>query len=226
MTDKSISGDADAASRDHLRGHGGGRRRWYDINVAAFLGPAKQAVREAPSSVDVMVAELKPYPEYKDSGVEWLGNVPTHWDVRHLGRIGRFIQGWLGGTKEDAERPRRSMRSLRRPVHAPSVLHHGETGHASAQNLRPQVYTPIHYRDVLFAGSGETIDEIGKSAVNLDSRPGMLCRRRHHPPTHYRRRLARFLGYVGRLRQRRSIRRRVSVEASRSHTSTRASSST
>jgi len=22
---------------------------------------------------------LKPYPEYKDSGVSWLGKVPTHW---------------------------------------------------------------------------------------------------------------------------------------------------
>ena len=27
---------------------------------------------------------LKPYPAYKDSGVEWLGIVPAHWDVRRL----------------------------------------------------------------------------------------------------------------------------------------------
>ncbi|MYC72851.1 MAG: restriction endonuclease subunit S [Gemmatimonadetes bacterium] len=26
--------------------------------------------------------ELKPYPEMKDSGVEWLGKVPAHWDIR------------------------------------------------------------------------------------------------------------------------------------------------
>ena len=26
--------------------------------------------------------ELKPYPEMKDSGVEWLGEVPAHWDIR------------------------------------------------------------------------------------------------------------------------------------------------
>jgi type I restriction enzyme S subunit len=32
-------------------------------------------------------------------------------------------------------------------------------------------YTPIHYGDVLFAGSGETIEEIGKSAVNLLTEP-------------------------------------------------------
>jgi type I restriction enzyme S subunit len=28
-----------------------------------------------------MIENLKPYPEYKDSGVAWLGQVPRHWDV-------------------------------------------------------------------------------------------------------------------------------------------------
>jgi len=28
-----------------------------------------------------MIADLKPYPEYKESGHQWLGHVPTHWDV-------------------------------------------------------------------------------------------------------------------------------------------------
>ncbi len=27
---------------------------------------------------------LKPYPAYKDSGVEWLGKVPEHWEVRRI----------------------------------------------------------------------------------------------------------------------------------------------
>ena len=28
-----------------------------------------------------MIADLKPYPEMKDTGVPWLGNVPGHWEV-------------------------------------------------------------------------------------------------------------------------------------------------
>jgi len=28
-----------------------------------------------------MIADLKPYPDYKDSGVEWLGKVPQHWKI-------------------------------------------------------------------------------------------------------------------------------------------------
>ncbi len=31
-----------------------------------------------------MTSDLKPYPHYKPSGVEWLGDVPSHWDVRRL----------------------------------------------------------------------------------------------------------------------------------------------
>jgi len=29
-----------------------------------------------------MIADFKPYPAMKDSGVEWLGEVPAHWEVR------------------------------------------------------------------------------------------------------------------------------------------------
>ena len=31
-----------------------------------------------------MIADLKPYPEYKGSGSRWLANVPSHWEVRNL----------------------------------------------------------------------------------------------------------------------------------------------
>lgn len=34
-----------------------------------------------------MIAELKPYPAMKDSDVEWLGEVPAHWEVLPLGRV-------------------------------------------------------------------------------------------------------------------------------------------
>ena len=29
-----------------------------------------------------MITDLRPYSEMKDSGVEWIGAVPKHWDVR------------------------------------------------------------------------------------------------------------------------------------------------
>ena len=43
------------------------------------------------------MSHYKPYPKYKDSGVEWLGEVPEHWKVRpvkHLynARLGKMVQ--------------------------------------------------------------------------------------------------------------------------------------
>lgn len=31
-----------------------------------------------------MIADLKPYAEYKESGSKWLGAVPVTWEVRNL----------------------------------------------------------------------------------------------------------------------------------------------
>ena len=43
---------------------------------------------------------LNPYPAYRPSSVPWLGDVPAHWEVVQLGRIGVFSKG-SGGTKDD-----------------------------------------------------------------------------------------------------------------------------
>ena len=39
-----------------------------------------------------MIGELKPYPARKDSGVEWLGEVPAHWDVYRMSSGGWVVQ--------------------------------------------------------------------------------------------------------------------------------------
>lgn len=36
-----------------------------------------------------MIADLKPYPEYKESGLPWLGQVPKHWDMQPA--FGAFV---------------------------------------------------------------------------------------------------------------------------------------
>jgi type I restriction enzyme S subunit len=28
-----------------------------------------------------MIGGLRPYPDYKESGVSWLGRIPGHWDI-------------------------------------------------------------------------------------------------------------------------------------------------
>jgi len=47
-----------------------------------------------------MIADLKPYPEYKDSGLPWLGQVPKHWDIRRAKFILREIDARSDSGKE------------------------------------------------------------------------------------------------------------------------------
>jgi type I restriction enzyme, S subunit len=49
-----------------------------------------QSVQEAEVS---NVRLFKPYPAYKSSGMEWLGDVPEHWDVKRLKFVGDAIIG-------------------------------------------------------------------------------------------------------------------------------------
>lgn len=39
------------------------------------------------------MSHYKSYPAYKDSGVEWLGRVPEHWELRKLKHMARFSGG-------------------------------------------------------------------------------------------------------------------------------------
>jgi len=110
------------------------------------------------------LGRYQPYREYRDSGVKWLGEIPVGWEALSLGSIGRFSKG-SGGTKADES-----------DEGVPCIRY----GHLYTQyqffikNCRSFIaperashYTKIRHGDVLFAGSGETLDEIGKSAVNL-----------------------------------------------------------
>jgi len=111
-----------------------------------------------------MIADLKPFAEYKESGLPWLGRVPGHWDVQKPRHIGSLLKG-VGGTKEDAlsagvpcVRYGELYTTHTFFVRKPKAFIHPD---------RVSNYTPLHYGDVLFAASGETLEEIGKSAVNL-----------------------------------------------------------
>ena len=55
-----------------------------------LLEEQKQAIIHQAVTGQINVRTGQPYPTYKDSGVEWLGKVPQHWEVRRNGRL--FLQ--------------------------------------------------------------------------------------------------------------------------------------
>ena len=54
-----------------------------------------------------MIADLKPYPTMKDSGVPWLGEVPEHWEVRRQRNVVELRVSNVDKHSEDDERPAR-----------------------------------------------------------------------------------------------------------------------
>lgn len=52
--------------------------------------------------------KYKPYPAYKDARVEWLGEIPAHWEIRALKRdfavrLGKMLQNQPSSTRDTLE---------------------------------------------------------------------------------------------------------------------------
>jgi type I restriction enzyme S subunit len=110
------------------------------------------------------------YPRYRPSGVEWLGEVPAHWEVKRLRQIGRLLKG-SGGSKEDLVEV--GVSCVRYGDLYTTFSFHITAPRGFVSKQRAIGYTPIEIGDVLFAASGEKLAEIGKSAVNLLPSPAV-----------------------------------------------------
>lgn len=40
------------------------------------------------------LSRYKPYPVYKDSGIEWLGEIPVHWGISRISDLTTLINGY------------------------------------------------------------------------------------------------------------------------------------
>ena len=61
--------------------------------LITLLEEQKQAIihRAVTGRIDVRTG--RPYPAYKDSGVEWLGDVPEHWEMRRVKQSAQVLRG-------------------------------------------------------------------------------------------------------------------------------------
>ena len=114
------------------------------------------------------MSHYKPYPAYRDSNVEWIGQVPEHWSTLRLANIGHLVKG-NGGTKQDD-----AANGLPCVRYGDLYTTYDFLIREIKKFIRPETasdYTAIKYGDLLLAASGETFEEIGKSAVILDENP-------------------------------------------------------
>lgn len=58
-----------------------------------LLTEYKQALIHHAVTGKVNVCTGAPYPTYRDTGIEWLGQIPSHWEVRRIGSLARILNG-------------------------------------------------------------------------------------------------------------------------------------
>ena len=106
---------------------------------------------------------LKPYPDYKPSGVEWLGDVPAHWEVRRLRNvIDMRVSNVDKHVKED-EAPVRLCNYV--DVYKNDYIHEQMNFmQATATNEEIERFR-LEKDDVLITKDSETWDDIGVPAL-------------------------------------------------------------
>lgn len=113
---------------------------------------------------------LDPTVPMKDSGVEWLDEVPAHWGVKALRYLGECQNGInIGGEAFGSGSPFVSYGD----VHKNDVLPAEVTGLVQSSPEDQQRYS-IEYGDVFFTRTSETVNEIGFSATCLQELPNAV----------------------------------------------------
>lgn len=113
---------------------------------------------------------MERYSEYKDSGVQWLGQIPGHWKTMRLGLLGDCANGVSkGGDYFGEGYPFVAYSDVYKNMELP----HTVEGLAKSTEDDRQRYS-IEYGDVFFTRTSETIQEIGFSSTCLKTIPNAV----------------------------------------------------
>ena len=106
--------------------------------------------------------KLQPYPEYKDSGVPWLGKIPAHWDAIKLKRVSHVQTGVTLGKRYEktylVERPYLRVANVQNGF---LNLNHIKT---VAVPGKEALSAELRVGDVVITEGGD-IDKLGRGAI-------------------------------------------------------------
>ena len=113
-----------------------------------------------------MMSKLEKYPKYKDSGVEWIGEIPEEWELRKLKFLGRIYAGLtdkkgndFSKIKEKDFKPFIPFTNIFNNV----LINENEFQYVSIRENEDQ--NIVQKGDILFLMSSETLEDIGKTAL-------------------------------------------------------------
>jgi type I restriction enzyme S subunit len=113
---------------------------------------------------DAITKGLDKNAKMKDSGVEWIGDIPEHWEVRRLGTLGLFSKG--GGVSRENLTKSGFQVILYGDIYTKYETFVIDTEYFIDENIAKKSIQ-IQKFDILFTGSGETKEDIGKCITFL-----------------------------------------------------------
>ena len=122
--------------------------------LIALLEEQKQAIIHQAVTGQIDVRTGQPYPAYKPSGVEWLGDVPAHWEVIRLKFVAAELVDCLHETPKYSENG--EFPAIRTADISPGILHL-----SSARRIEADEYARWIERlepkpgDILYSREGE-----------------------------------------------------------------------
>ncbi len=108
-------------------------------------------------------SELKPYPAYKDSGAEWLGEVPAHWSMRRLRNIAEMRISNIDKHTREGESPVRLCNYV--DVYKNNYIRSGMDFMKATATKEEVERFRLRSRDVLITKDSEAWNDIGVPAL-------------------------------------------------------------
>jgi len=124
-----------------------------------LLTDYKQALIHQAVTGRINVRTGQPYPAYKDSGVEWLGQVPAHWEVRRLRNVVYMRVSNVDKHSRENEQPVRLCNYV--DVYKHEQIHADMTFMIATASREEIKQFHLEEGDVLVTKDSEAWDDIG-----------------------------------------------------------------
>lgn len=141
-------------------------------SISAEIQEQINTLEEYKKSVitEAVTKGLNPNVEMKDSGIEWIGQIPNNWDMKRTKYVSISFSKGNGITKEDVDSDGDIQCIRYGEIYSKYNIMFKNC--ISATNLN-KISSPkyIANGDILFAGTGELVEEIGKNIVYIGNKP-------------------------------------------------------
>ncbi len=119
------------------------------------------------------MSHYMPYPAYKDSGVEWIGPVPEHWEVKRLRHVAHFANSGVDKKSYDGQQSVK-LCNYTDVYYNEFITDALPFMEATASDAEIAAFT-LKQGDVLMTKDSEDPSDIGIPALVANDMPGVVC---------------------------------------------------